>query len=118
VRPQLIALAGAASLAASSLTMAPAHAGNGSICTGTTRPNLCVNQKSGFGGLVRQYGVSTGGPAQSGLEAYRAEVLCGSGTLTLRLIETPRGLGLGLGAQSIETPLPATFCPDLLPFLP
>lgn len=118
MKPRILALAAAASVAASLLTIAPAHAGNGSICTGTTRPNVCVNQKSAFGGLVRQYGISTGGPAQSGLEAYRAELLCGAGTLTIRVIETPRGLGLGLGARSIETPLPATFCPDLLPFLP
>ena len=91
---------------------------DGYYCAGNSRPQVCLHQISGFGGEVREYGVTTGGPAGTGTEAYRVELLCGAGPLQLRVGETTRGLGLGIGFIAIPLVAPSLLCPDVLPQLP
>jgi hypothetical protein len=107
-----------AALLLCALPAGPAKSADGYFCAGNSRPQVCVHQISGFGGEVREYGVTTGGPAGTGTEAYRVEILCGQGPLQLRVGETARGIGLGIGFIALPLIVPSVICPDVLPQLP
>ena len=111
-------LAGALLLLA--VPVRPAQSVDGYFCAGNTRPQVCVHQILGFGGTIREYGITTGGPAGSGTEAYRVELMCGidGQPLALRVGETDRGIGLGIGFVSLPLIVPSLICPDVLPQLP
>lgn len=117
MRNRLVLLLGLA-LAGFVVPTHTAEAIDGYFCAGNAKPQVCIHQISGFGGTVREYGFTTGGPAGSGTEAYRVELLCGQGPMQVRIGETEHGLGLGIGFQAIALVIPSLVCPDVFPVIP
>lgn len=117
MRNRLVVLLGLVA-AGFAVPVQPSTATDGYLCAGNSRPQVCAHQILGFGGEVREYGVTTGGPAGSGTEAYRLELLCGGGAMALRVGETEHGLGLGIGFQTFSLVIPSLVCPDVFRPLP